>query len=88
MSGVATTPLPAAATYAERTFRAVELAAEGPLSVRRLADELGVDERTARRLLGRLARAGVLARRPGRPPTFAPGPRLTGLAQRIGPPAG
>jgi DNA-binding IclR family transcriptional regulator len=84
---VAATPLTAPATYAERTFRAVELAAERPISVHGLADELRVDDRTARRLLARLARAGVLARRPGRPPTYAPGPRLTGLAQRMRPPA-
>jgi DNA-binding IclR family transcriptional regulator len=69
--------------YAGRTARALELAAAGPLTASALAADLGVDPRTARRLLARLAADGMLAALDGRTRRYVPGPRLRALATRI-----
>jgi DNA-binding IclR family transcriptional regulator len=69
--------------YAGRTARALELAAAGPVTAASLAADLRIDPRTARRLLARLARDGILAALDGRPRRYVPGPRLVALAVRL-----
>jgi DNA-binding IclR family transcriptional regulator len=69
--------------YAARTLRVLELAAAGPVGTREVAAELGVDLRTARGLLRRLADDGALAATAGRRTTFAAGPRLEALAAAV-----
>ena len=73
-------PVPAHHTSPGRTLRALELAVEGRLTASGLANELAVDARTARQLLGRLVREEALVRRDGRWPTYEAGPRLQRLA--------
>jgi glutathione S-transferase len=77
------------AWYAARTARALELIAGGPASAVRVAEDLAVDVRTARRLLNRLAADGFLVRDPR--PLYRAGPRFeslaAGLRSRIVPPA-
>jgi DNA-binding IclR family transcriptional regulator len=72
-----------AAAYAGRTIRVLELVARGPVTVADAADALGVDVRTARRLLDRLATERVLLRRRGRGARYVPGPRLLELAADV-----
>jgi DNA-binding IclR family transcriptional regulator len=72
-----------AAAYAGRTVHVLELAARGPVSAAGAADALGVDVRTARRLLDRLAAERVLLRRRGRGARYTPGPRLLELAADV-----
>ncbi len=69
--------------YAGRTARALELAAAGPVTATALAADLRIDPRTARRLLTRLARDGILVALDGRPRRYVPGPRLLALAARL-----
>lgn len=45
-----------------RTLRALELLSAGPVATAELAEELGVDVRTARSILGRLTDAGYARR--------------------------
>lgn len=73
----------AASLYAARTWRALELAAAGPITATEAARALDVDVRTARRLLARLTAEGVLIRRRGRGARYAPGPRLLALATDV-----
>jgi DNA-binding IclR family transcriptional regulator len=71
------------AGYAARTIAALELIASGPVSAVGAADALGVDARTARRLLDRLAVERVLVRRVGRGRRYSAGPRLLSLAAEV-----
>jgi DNA-binding IclR family transcriptional regulator len=80
--------LPPRSYYATRTARALELAARGPVTGVILARALGVDARTARRLLRRLADDGMLRRLDGRAGGYVPGPRLVVLARHVLSPAG
>jgi DNA-binding IclR family transcriptional regulator len=66
--------------YVTRTARALELAAQQPVTVTAVAEELRVDPRTARRLLARLAADGMLRRLDGRTRRYVAGPRLVALA--------
>jgi DNA-binding IclR family transcriptional regulator len=73
--------------YADRTARTLELAARGPLTGAALARELGIDARTARRLLRRLAADGMLCACTGPARGYVPGPRLIRLACAVLSPA-
>jgi DNA-binding IclR family transcriptional regulator len=72
-----------AASYAVRTIAVLELVAAGPVTAVQVADALGVDPRTARRLLDRLAAEGVIVRRAGRRRRYTAGPRLLSLAAEV-----
>lgn len=65
--------------YVTRTTRTLELAVEGPVTTARLAAELRVDARTARRLLARLAADEMLRPLGGHTRRYVPGRRLLGL---------
>lgn len=69
--------------YADRTLRALELVAAGPVTAVQAAHALDLDVRTARRLLDRLTAAGALVRFAGRGRRYAPGPRLLALATAV-----
>jgi DNA-binding IclR family transcriptional regulator len=65
-----------------RTLRAMELLAVRPRSAPKLADELGVHTRTARRLLKRLADQGYVVR-DDEEKTYAPTMKIVALAGQV-----
>jgi DNA-binding IclR family transcriptional regulator len=65
-----------------RTLRAMELLAVRPRSAPKLADELGVHTRTARRLLKRLAEQGYVVR-DDEEKTYAPTMKIVALAGQV-----
>jgi DNA-binding IclR family transcriptional regulator len=65
-----------------RTLRAMELLAVRPRSAPKLADELGVHTRTARRLLKRLADQGYVVR-DDEQKTYAPTMKIVALAGQV-----
>jgi IclR family acetate operon transcriptional repressor len=71
------------AYFASRSMQAIEVLAFGPATATQLADELGVDQRTVRRLLGRLLSDGWLTRREGTRPTYRPTLRIVALAAQL-----
>jgi DNA-binding IclR family transcriptional regulator len=71
------------AFFASRAMRALEVLAFGPSSATRLADELQVHPRTARRLLNRMVADGWVIRRDGARPTYAATLRIVALAAQF-----
>jgi DNA-binding IclR family transcriptional regulator len=71
------------ALFASRSMQALEVLAFGPVTVTRLAEELQIHPRTARRLLNRMAQDGWLTRRDGARPTYAPTMRIVALAAQL-----
>lgn len=68
--------------HVTRTLRAMELLAVRPRSAPKLADELGVHARTARRLLKRLADEGYVVR-DDEEKTYAPTMKIVALAGQV-----
>jgi DNA-binding IclR family transcriptional regulator len=66
-----------------RTMQALEVLAFQPSSAPQVAEVLRVDNRTARRLLNRLAAEGWIVRRDGRVKTYALSLRLVALASHF-----
>jgi DNA-binding IclR family transcriptional regulator len=66
--------------FVTRTMQALEVLAFQPSSAAQIASHLGVDARTARRLLNRLTDDGWLVRTDGRSRTYALSLRLLALA--------
>jgi IclR family transcriptional regulator, KDG regulon repressor len=66
--------------FVTRTMRTLEVLAFQPASASQIADVLGVDARTARRLLNRLTDEGWLTRTDGRIRTYTLSLRLVALA--------
>lgn len=71
------------AFFASRAMQALEVLAFGPSTATRVADELQVHPRTARRLLNRMVYDGWLVRREGPRPTYAPTLRIVALAAQL-----
>jgi DNA-binding IclR family transcriptional regulator len=71
------------AYFASRAMNAIEILAFGPATATQLADELRVDQRTARRLLARMTSDGWLTRRDGTRPTYTPTLRIAALAAQL-----
>ncbi|MGH2802830.1 MAG: IclR family transcriptional regulator [Thermoleophilaceae bacterium] len=68
--------------FVVRTLRALELLAVRPRSAPKLADELGVHARTARRILKRLAEQGYVERN-DEERTYAPTMKVVALAGQV-----
>jgi DNA-binding IclR family transcriptional regulator len=71
------------AFFASRAMQALEVLAFGPSTATRVADELQVHPRTARRLLNRMVYDGWLIRRDGPRPTYTPTLRIVALAAQL-----
>ncbi|MDA0184356.1 helix-turn-helix domain-containing protein [Solirubrobacter phytolaccae] len=71
------------AFFASRAMQALEVLAFGPSTATRVADELQVHPRTARRLLNRMVHDGWLIRRDGPRPTYTPTLRIVALAAQL-----
>jgi IclR family transcriptional regulator, acetate operon repressor len=71
------------AYFASRAMQALEVLAFGPATATQLADELRIDQRTARRLLLRMVGDGWLTRREGARPTYRPTLRIIALAAQL-----
>jgi DNA-binding IclR family transcriptional regulator len=71
------------AFFASRSMQALEVLAFGPSTATRIAAELQVHPRTARRLLNRMVHDGWLLRRDGRRPTYTPTMRIVALAAQL-----
>jgi DNA-binding IclR family transcriptional regulator len=71
------------AYFASRAMQALEVLAFGPSTTTRVADELRVHPRTARRLLNRMVHDGWLIRRDGPRPTYTPTLRIVALAAQF-----
>jgi DNA-binding IclR family transcriptional regulator len=71
------------AFFASRSMQALEVLAFGPSTATRVAAELQVHPRTARRLLNRMVHDGWLLRRDGRRPTYTPTMRIVALAAQL-----
>jgi IclR family acetate operon transcriptional repressor len=71
------------AFFASRSMQALEVLAFGPSTATRVADELQVHPRTARRLLNRMVHDGWLIRRDGPRPTYTPTMRIVALAAQL-----
>jgi IclR family acetate operon transcriptional repressor len=71
------------AFFASRAMQALEVLAFGPATATRVADELQVHPRTARRLLNRMVHDGWLIRRDGPRPTYTPTLRIVALAAQL-----
>jgi len=71
------------AFFASRSMQALEVLAFGPSTVSRVAAELQVHPRTARRLLNRMVTDGWLTRRDGPRPTYTPTMRIVALAAQL-----
>lgn len=71
------------AFFASRAMQALEVLAFGPSTATRVADELKVHPRTARRLLNRMVHDGWLIRRDGPRPTYTPTMRIVALAAQL-----
>ncbi|WP_053226454.1 IclR family transcriptional regulator [Solirubrobacter soli] len=71
------------AYFASRAMQALEVLAFGPSTATRLANELQVHPRTARRLLNRMVHDGWLVRREGPRPTYTPTMRIVALAAQL-----
>src|SRR5689334_1756788 len=69
--------------FASRAMQALEVLAFGPSTATRVADELQVHPRTARRLLNRMVHDGWLIRRDGPRPTYTPTMRIVALAAQL-----
>jgi len=74
-------PIAARCYYAERTLGALELLLAGPVTCAFAADELGIGERTARRLIRTLEQSGYAAPAGGWPRRYTAGPRALALAR-------
>lgn len=71
------------AFFASRSMQALEVLAFGPSTATRVAEELQVHPRTARRLLNRMVYDGWLIRRDGPRPTYEPTMRIVALAAQL-----
>jgi IclR family acetate operon transcriptional repressor len=71
------------AFFASRAMQALEVLAFGPSTATRVAEELQVHPRTARRLLNRMVYDGWLIRRDGPRPTYTPTLRIVALAAQL-----
>lgn len=71
------------AFFASRSMQALEVLAFGPSTASRVAAELQVHPRTARRLLNRMVSDGWLTRRDGPRPTYTPTMRIVALAAQL-----
>lgn len=71
------------AFFASRAMQALEVLAFGPSTATRVADELKVHPRTARRLLNRMVHDGWLIRRDGPRPTYTPTLRIVALSAQL-----
>jgi DNA-binding IclR family transcriptional regulator len=71
------------AFFASRSMHALEVLAFGPSTASRVAAELQVHPRTARRLLNRMVSDGWLTRRDGPRPTYTPTMRIVALAAQL-----
>lgn len=71
------------AFFASRAMQALEVLAFGPSTTTRVAEELQVHPRTARRLLNRMVYDGWLIRRDGPRPTYTPTLRIVALAAQL-----
>jgi DNA-binding IclR family transcriptional regulator len=71
------------AFFASRSMQALEVLAFGPATATRVAEELQVHSRTARRLLNRMVHDGWLVRRDGPRPTYTPTMRIVALAAQL-----
>ena len=71
------------AFFVSRAMQALEVLAFGPASATRVAEELQVHPRTARRLLNRMVYDGWLIRRDGPRPTYTPTLRIVALAAQL-----
>jgi DNA-binding IclR family transcriptional regulator len=67
--------------YAERTLSALELLLARPVTCVCAADELGIGERTARRLIRALEQSGYAKPAGGWPRRYTAGPRALALAR-------
>src|SRR4051812_13623876 len=64
-------------------MQALEVLAFGPSTTTRVADELRVHPRTARRLLNRMVHDGWMVRHDGPRPTYTPTLRIVALAAQL-----
>ena len=71
------------AFFASRSMQALEVLAFGPSTATKLAAELQVHPRTARRLLNRMVHDGWVVRRDGPRPTYTPTLRIVALAAQL-----
>jgi DNA-binding IclR family transcriptional regulator len=71
------------AYFVSRSMQALEVLAFGPSTASRIAAELQVHPRTARRLLNRMVHDGWLVRRDGPRPTYTPTMRIVALAAQF-----
>lgn len=71
------------AFFVSRAMQALEVLAFGPASATRVAEELQVHPRTARRLLNRMVYDGWVIRRDGPRPTYTPTLRIVALAAQL-----
>jgi DNA-binding IclR family transcriptional regulator len=71
------------AYFVSRSMQALEVLAFGPSTASRIASELQVHPRTARRLLNRMVHDGWLIRRDGPRPTYTPTMRIVALAAQF-----
>jgi DNA-binding IclR family transcriptional regulator len=71
------------AFFASRSMQALEVLAFGPATAPRVAEELQVHPRTARRLLNRMAQDGWVTRHDGPRPMYTPTLRIVALAAQL-----
>jgi DNA-binding IclR family transcriptional regulator len=71
------------AFFVSRSMQALEVLAFGPSTATKLAAELQVHPRTARRLLNRMVHDGWVLRRDGPRPTYTPTMRIVALAAQL-----